>query len=152
VATIRVTTQRYSFHLVREAEVAYPAGESVSGPRDAVDIARHVIGEQITECLIAIFLDARHRVSGYTEIARGTLNATRFTPRDILVPALHASAAAIAIAHNHPSGSVDPSRADRQVTVVLRDACSMIGIPLLDHLIVTGDAYYSFRETERWAE
>ena len=150
MSTIRVSTRRYSFHIIRDAEVAYPAGESVGCPREAVDIARHVIGEQITECLLAIFVDARHRVTGYTEIARGTLNATRFTPRDVLVPALHASAGGLIVAHNHPSGSVDPSRADRQVTIVLRDACTMIGIPLLDHIIVTDSSYFSFRENEGW--
>jgi DNA repair protein RadC len=151
MTTIRVSTRRYSFHIVREPEVAYPAGESVSCPREAVDIARHVIGEQITECLLAVFVDARHRVTGYAEIARGTLNATRFTPRDVLVPALHAGAAGIIVAHNHPSGSVDPSRADRQVTVALRDACAMIGVPLLDHIIVTDAEHFSFREHEGWA-
>jgi DNA repair protein RadC len=152
VTTIRVSTRRYSFHIVREAEVANPTGECISCPREAVEIAKHVIGEQITECLIAIFVDARHRVTGYTEIARGTLNATRFTPRDVLVPALHASAGGIIVAHNHPSGAVEPSRADRQVTVALRDACAMIGIPLLDHIIVTESAYHSFRETECWQQ
>ena len=97
MATIRVSTQRYSFQIVREAEVAYPAGKSVCCPREAVDIARHIIGAQITECLIAVFLDARQRVNGYAEIARGTLNATRFTPRDVLVPALHASAGGLIV-------------------------------------------------------
>ena len=150
MSTIRVSTKQYSFHIVRDADVAYPAGESVCCPRDAVDIARHLIGAQITECLLAIFLDARQRVTGYAEIARGTLNATRFTPRDVLVPALHASAGGLVVAHNHPSGTVDPSRADRQVTVALRDACAMVGIPLLDHIIVTDSAHYSFREDEGW--
>ena len=150
--TIRVSTQRYSFQIVREAEVAYPAGEFVTCPREAVDIARHVIGTEITECLLALFVDARNRVTGYAEIARGTLNATRFTPRDVLVPALHASAGGLIIAHNHPSGAVEPSRADRQVTVAVREACTMIGIPLLDHIIVTDAAHFSFRDTECWAQ
>jgi DNA repair protein RadC len=83
---IRVTTRRYTFQLV------YPAGTSVSCPRDAVEIARHVIGSEITEVILAVFVDARHRVIGYAEIARGTLNANRFTPRDVLVPAMLAGA------------------------------------------------------------
>jgi DNA repair protein RadC len=150
MATIRVSTQRYSFNIVREAEAAYPAGESVGCPREAVDIARHVIGAQISECLLAIFVDARNRVTGYAEVARGALNATRFTPRDVLVPALHASAGGLIVAHNHPSGDPAPSRADRQVTVALRNACTVIGVPLLDHVIVTDTGYFSFREQEGW--
>jgi len=147
---IRVTTRRYSFQIVREPEPTYPAGVTVMSPREAVAIAQHVIGAEITECLLAIFVDARHRVSGYAEIARGTLNATRFTPRDVLVPALHSGCFAVILCHNHPSQEVTPSRADRRVTVALREAAQLIGIPLLDHIIVSDGAYWSFRENESW--
>jgi DNA repair protein RadC len=150
MAGIRVTTQRYSFQLVHDAELTYPTGADVGCPREAIAIAQHVIGSEITECLLAIFVDARHRVTGYTEIARGTLNANRFTPRDVLVPALHANACALVICHNHPSNVVDPSAADRRVTVALREACSLVGISLLDHLIVSTHDHYSFRQHEGW--
>ena len=79
----RVTTHRYAFQLVREPEPAYPLGSTVATPREAVAIATHVLGGEITECVIAIFLNARNAICGYAEIARGTLNATRFQPRDI---------------------------------------------------------------------
>jgi hypothetical protein len=69
MTSIRVITRRYSFELVREPEPAYPVGVAVGCPRDAVAIAQHVIGSEISECLLAIFLDGRHRVTGYTEIA-----------------------------------------------------------------------------------
>ena len=147
---IHVSTQRYRFHIVREAEPAYPMGSTVSSPREVVAIAQHVIGSEICECLIAIFFDARHRVIGYAEVARGTLNATRFTPRDVLVPALKIGCAALAVAHNHPSGAVDPSRADRVVTAALRSACELIGIPLLDHVIVTETGFWSFADSQEW--
>jgi DNA repair protein RadC len=152
MGAIRVTTHRYSFQVVREQEPAYPTGAGVTTPHDAAAIAQHVIGGQISEVVLALFLDARHRVTGYAEIVRGTLNAARLTPRDILVPALAVNAAALVVAHCHPSGELSPSRADRQVTVVLRQACELIGVPLLDHLIVTEDAVFSFRESERWGE
>jgi hypothetical protein len=147
---VRVTTHRYAFSVVREAEPAYPQDAAVSTPRDAVDIARHVIGAEITECILAIFLTARHRVTGYAEVARGTINAARFQPRDVLVPALLANAAVIVVAHCHPSGDVTPSRADRVVTMALRQAAELIGLPLLDHIIVTDTAHYSFRDAEGW--
>lgn len=150
MAGVRVTTHRYTFQLVREPEPAYPLGSTVATPREAVAIATHVLGGEITECVIAIFLNARNAICGYAEIARGTLNATRFQPRDILVPALHANAAGLIICHNHPSGNTTPSRADRAVTVAMRDATRLVGIPLLDHLIVSGGEYFSFRESEGW--
>lgn len=150
MSSIRVTTHRYSFEIVREPEASYPVGVSVGCPRDAVAIAQHVIGTEISECLLAIFLDGRHRVTGYTEIARGTLNASRFTPRDLLVPALKVGCGALVLAHNHPSGCADPSAADRRVTRVVRDASELVGVPLLDHIIVTDSGYYSFREAEGW--
>ena len=149
---IRVSTHRYTFQLVRETAPAYPVGSTVTCPREVVAIAQHVIGSEICECLIAIFLDARHRVTGYAEVARGTLNATRFTPREVLVPALKIACGSIVVAHNHPSGTVDPSRADRVVTSALREACTVIGIPLLDHIIVTDSGYWSFRDAEGWPE
>ena len=152
MTSIRVNTRRYSFQIVREPEAAYPVGATVTCPREAVVIAQHVIGAEITECLLAIFLDARHRVTGYAEIARGTLNAARFTPRDVLVPTLQVGCGALAIAHNHPSQDPTPSRADRKVTVALRQACRLVGVVLLDHLIVTDSAYYSFKEAEGWDE
>jgi DNA repair protein RadC len=147
---IRVTTHRYSFSVLRDAEAAYPFDAPVSAPRDAVDIARHVIGEEITECVLAVFLNARHRVTGYAEVARGTINAARLQPRDVLVPALLANAAALVVCHNHPSADPTPSRSDRVVTVALRAAADLVGVRLLDHIIVTDTAHYSFRAAEGW--
>jgi DNA repair protein RadC len=129
-----------------------PIGSTVSGPHTAADVARAVIGSDIAECLLAIFLDARHRVTGYSEIARGTLNASRFAPRDVFIPALHANAATVIVAHNHPSGDATPSRADRVATDALREAGRLIGLPLTDHVIVTPDAVYSFRERDGWGD
>jgi DNA repair protein RadC len=87
---------------------------------------------------------------GYAEIARGTLNAARFQPRDVLIPALHANAAAVIVAHTHPSGDCTPSTADRAATATLRAAGDLIGIDIVDHLVVTEDAHCSIREDEGW--
>jgi DNA repair protein RadC len=149
-STIRVTARRFSFHIDRPVDPVYPLGESLVSSASAAEIARHVIGDAITEVILAVFLDARHRVLGFTEIARGTLNATRFTPRDVLVPALHANACQVILAHNHPSGDALPSRADQQVTAVMREATRTVGIPLADHLIVTSTNHYSFAAAEAW--
>lgn len=150
MSTIRVRTRRYSFQVHAEADPAYPFGSEVSGPHVAVAIARHVIGAEFTECVIAIFVDSRQRATGYADIARGTVNAVRLTPRDVLIPALHAGSIAIVLAHNHPSQDPTPSPADRSITTAIRDACTVVGLQLLDHLIVTRSRYFSFREDEGW--
>ena len=150
--TISVSTRRVRFTLAPLAvnDAVPPIGETVTTPRMAADIARAVIGDDIAECVLAIFLDARNRVIGYTEIVRGTLNAARLTPRDVFTPALVVGAASICIAHNHPSGVASPSNSDRMVTEVLRGAGHLLGLPLTDHLIVTASDVFSFRESDGW--
>ena len=98
----------------------------------------------------ALLLDARHRLISVEPVVAGSLNSARLLPRDVLAPALRAGAAALIVAHNHPSGEVTPSRADRLVTVALRDAARLVGLPLLDHIILTARSHYSFREVEAW--
>jgi len=77
----------------------------------------------------ALLLDARHRLISVEPVVAGSLNSARLLPRDVLAPALRAGAAALIVAHNHPSGEVTPSRADRLVTVALRDAARLLGCP-----------------------
>jgi DNA repair protein RadC len=98
----------------------------------------------------AVLLDARHRLLSVEPVVAGSLNSARLLPRDVLTPALRAGAAALIVAHNHPSGDATPSRADRLVTAALRDAARLVGLPLLDHLILTARSHYSFREVEAW--
>jgi len=68
----------------------------------------------------------------------------------VLAPALRAGAAAIVVAHSHPSGDPEPSPADRRMTMALREAAGVVGLPLLDHLVVARRTHYSFRLGERW--
>ena len=147
--TIRVSTRRVSFSLALN-DAAPHIGETITTPPDAVHIARAVIGDDITECVLVIFLDSRRRVTGYAEVARGTLNSARLQPRDVYSRALLSAASTIIITHNHPSQDVTPSRADRHVTRALRDAGALLGVELLDHLIVTATDYFSFRRDEGW--
>ena len=104
----------------------------------------------VREEVWVLLLDARHRLISVDPVVAGSLNSARLLPRDVLAPALRAGAAALIVAHNHPSGEVTPSRADRLVTAALRDASRLVGLPMLDHLIVTARSHYSFRETEAW--
>jgi DNA repair protein RadC len=149
IPPIRVSTRRVWFSLAVN-DAASPVGEAVNQPSDAARVARAIIGDEISECVLVLFLNARQRVTGYAEIARGKVNSAGFTPRDVLSPALLASAASIVIAHNHPSGDATPSRADRNATDELREAGELIGIALTDHIVVTAGDHFSFRENEGW--
>jgi DNA repair protein RadC len=146
--SIRITTRHYTFEVVREVAAEYRP--TVGSPPEAAAIARNVIGSELSEVVITLMLDARHRVMGYTEVSRGTVNASRLTPRDVFLPAIAANAAAVVVAHGHPSGVCTPSSSDHRVTRALREAGNLLGLHLLDHLIVTDAAHYSFRDQEAW--
>lgn len=134
------------------AERWYPDDRpTISSPRDAL-LVFDELRQASTERVMVLLLDARHRPLGTEVVAVGTINASRLSPRDVLAPGLRLGAAGLIVAHNHPSGDPLPSRADRQVTAALRDASSIVGIPLLDHLIVARGGHHSFREAEGWTD
>jgi DNA repair protein RadC len=118
-------------------------------PRDALLLLDRLRAARREE-VVVILLDARHRPLGVETVAVGTLNASRLQPRDVFGPALRGDAVAVIIGHNHPSGDPSPSRADRLVTTALRGGGDLLGVPMLDHIIVTRRGHHSFRETEGW--
>lgn len=151
IPPITAYTERVRLSLAVGDAAEPPVGETVASNLDAATAARALIGREITECMIVIFLDARRRITGYAEVARGTVNATRCTPRDVLIPALFANATAIVIAHNHPSNDPSPSSADKRVTAALRTAAEVIAMTLVDHVIVSATRSYSFAAVEGWS-
>ena len=90
-------------------------------------------------------LDARQHISQVELVALGSLNAVNIHPREIYRRAVIEGAASIILAHNHPSGEVDPSEDDIHTTRRLHEAGEVLGIPLLDHLVVSLTAFYSFK-------
>mgnify|MGYP004467470049 CR=1 FL=1 len=96
------------------------------------------------EKLLAIYLDNKKRLINYKVITIGTKDETMLHPRDVIYNAIKCNASSVIIIHNHPSGDVIPSRADIEMTNRLMDACNIVGIPLLDHLITNSNNYYSF--------
>ena len=98
------------------------------------------------EYFLAVTLDGASRVIDTHIISIGTLNQSLVHPREVFYPAIKDKAAAIILAHNHPSGQMSPSRADRQVTKRLKEVGKLIGIDVLDHLILTAEGYYSFQD------
>ena len=93
-----------------------------------------------------MFLDARNRVIEIAELFRGTLTQTAVYPREVVIEALERRAAAVILVHNHPSGSAEPSSADRLLTTQLKAALALVDVQMLDHLVVAAEATVSFAE------
>jgi DNA repair protein RadC len=98
------------------------------------------------EVFAVLFLDAQHRMVAMEEMFRGTLTQTSVYPREVVKRALHHQASAVVLAHNHPSGSVQPSRADEMLTHTLKAALALVDVRVLDHIIVSQGQSLSMAE------
>ncbi|WP_295961063.1 DNA repair protein RadC [Rhodoferax sp.] len=98
------------------------------------------------EVFAVLFLDAGHRLLALEELFRGSLTQTSVYPREVVLRALHHQAASVVLAHNHPSGSVQPSSADESLTHTLRAALALIDVRVLDHIIVAPGETFSMAE------
>ena len=98
------------------------------------------------EVFAVLFLDAQHKLIALEELFRGTLAQTSVYPREVALRALHHHAAAVILAHNHPSGGVQPSRADEAITQNLKSALALIDVRVLDHVIVAPGQALSMAE------
>jgi DNA repair protein RadC len=98
------------------------------------------------ESFFAIYLDSRNCIIREERVSEGTLNAAIVHPRDVFGPALRIGAAGVCVVHNHPTGDPSPSAEDLSVTSRLRETGSLVGIPLIDHVIAGDDRYFSFLE------
>ena len=98
------------------------------------------------EVFVAFYLDTRNKIISREIVSIGILNASIIHPREVFRTAIIRNANSVIIAHNHPSGSLEPSDEDVEITQQLKEAGKIIGIKLLDHLIVTKDGYYSFSD------
>ena len=124
--------------------------KQISCPRDAAAILRDRLTEEAVEVFGILMVDTKHRVTGWHGVSRGTLDSALVHPREVFCPAIRDMAAAIILAHNHPSGDPTPSRDDVALTKRLVEAGELLGIAVLDHVII-GDTgrYCSFKETGR---
>jgi DNA repair protein RadC len=99
------------------------------------------------EVFAVLFLDSQNKLLAMEELFRGTLTQTSVYPREVVIRALHHGAAAVVLAHNHPSGSVQPSRADEALTHTLKAALALVDVRVLDHIIVGPGQALSMAET-----
>ena len=122
------------------------AGAAMSSPIAVRDYLRLQLAGLEHEVFCVLFLDSQHRVIQFEEMFRGTLNQASVYPREIVKQALAHNAAAVILAHNHPSGVATPSMADRNLTNALRDALALVDVRVLDHFVVGGKDMVSFVE------
>jgi len=123
--------------------------------KDAGDVATHLIrqgyADRDREAFIVLLLDVKHRVIAEEIVSIGILDGSLIHPREVFKAAVAGGAAAIILAHNHPSGDPAPSGQDQEVTNRLRKAGEILGIPVVDHVIVgSSGAHFSFREGGDW--
>lgn len=104
------------------------------------------LGGRHREVFLVLFLDTRHRLLGSEELFSGTIDGASVHPREVVKRALQKNAAAVIVAHNHPSGVAEPSAEDRQITLRLRDALQLIDVRLLDHFVVGAGEVVSLAE------
>ena len=132
---------KYDILSVRSSRTPY----KVSCPSDIYAVLRRYSTAR-TERFVVLTLDGAHQVIKANLISIGLVNRTVVHPREVFYPAIIQNACAIIISHNHPSGRLDPSAEDRDITDRLRQASEVLGIALLDHVIISKDGYYSFVE------
>ena len=113
-------------------------GTSFKDPSVACEFFRDKLGHLEREVFAAVMLDTRHRLIAYVELFQGTIDGAEVHSREVARAALRLNAAAVIVAHNHPSGEVEPSAADRAVTARLKQALALVDVRLLDHVIVGG--------------
>ena len=113
-----------------------PCGETIRSPIDTETFLQARMRHLDHELFCCLFLDNRHRVLRFDELFRGTIDGTSVYPREVVKEALAVNAAAIILAHNHPSGVAEPSQADERITKRLKSALELVDIRLLDHLII----------------
>ena len=114
----------------------------IESPEDVLPLVHH-LREKKQEHLIALILDGANTVLSQRTITMGTLNASLIHPREVFADAIRERAASIVLVHNHPSGELQPSEEDKRITKVLMHAGALLGIPVLDHLIVTKTGWIS---------
>jgi DNA repair protein RadC len=123
----------------RYFEQSLPTGHAIRSPTDTQAFLMAQLRDLPHELFCCLFLDNRHCVLGFEKLFRGTIDGTSVYPREVVKQALAVNAAAVILAHNHPSGVSEPSQADERITRRLKAALELVDIRLLDHLVI-GDS------------
>lgn len=135
---------RYRTMLVREGASVSPG--PLTKAESVYQYIRSGLENKDQEYFISILLDIKMIPLGVSLVSVGKLNCAMVEPREVFKTAIIAAAASLIIAHNHPSGNSEPSKEDLDITEKLKKAGDMLQIPILDHIIVGRDCYYSMKE------
>ena len=133
----------YTVELVKDSSIPVDS-RLADAPDKAAKIIREFIGNTDREVFVCLLVNSRNQLIAINQVSVGTLSASLVHPREVFKPAILACAAAIIVAHNHPSGDCAPSPEDKVATRRIKESGELLGIPLLDHVII-GDSFFSFR-------
>jgi DNA repair protein RadC len=146
---------RFEHTHIREVRVQYPKTEhtrfTVSSPKDIADFVRTILPENSREHFFLLYMDVKNQVTGYSIMGVGGEDSCPVPNRELFQRALIVGAINIAIAHNHPSGSLQPSASDWSLTARIVAGAALLGIRLLDHVIVTENDFVSLQEQRGWS-
>ena len=131
---------------IMERKLSLPGDESFTSPTMTKEFLTLKLAGYQREVFAVMFMDNRHRLLSFEELFFGTIDGAQVHPREVVRRALQLNAAAVILAHNHPSGVTEPSRADESITQRIKEALSLMEVRLLDHMIVGGPQVTSFAE------
>lgn len=139
-------TKRLIARALKAAEAAVTYGAALESPLQVADYLKLRVAGLPYEVFGVVWVNSQHAVIEVQELFRGTLASTSVYPREVVKAGLAVNAAAAILYHNHPSGVVEPSRADEYLTTTLKQALSLVDIRVLDHLVLAGARHTSFAE------
>ena len=122
-----------------------PRSKKINSPSDVYPLLAHY-GDRPQEYFFTVSLNGAHEVIQVKTVSKGILNRAIIHPREVFTDAITNRAASIIVAHNHPSGNLEPSKEDRDITFRLQEAGMLLGIELLDHVVFSSKSYFSFLE------
>lgn len=130
----------------RTVEEQLKAGCQLNSPQSVKQYLRLIFSNQAHESFLVLFLDVKNRLIATKEMFRGTLTHTSVYPREVVKEALTHNAASVMLAHNHPSGTPEPSESDLLLTRALSRALALVDVRILDHFVIAGHQVHSFAE------
>ena len=145
-----VNIQKFSLRVVKENGGRYDLDKTINNPIAARNLFLEVaeLDKRSEEVFVMATIDVRNKVTGLFEVSTGTLNSSLVTPREVFKRAILQNAAGIVLGHNHPSGNIDASSDDINITKKLVQSGKILGVNVVDHIIVGNEGNYSSMKEE----
>ncbi|UEL49184.1 DNA repair protein RadC [Terrisporobacter hibernicus] len=134
-----------SIKMIKESSIKYE-NRKINNPWDGFKLLRDMLEDCDRENMVVVCLNTKNEPINISVVSVGTLNSSLVHPREIFKTAILSNSNKILIAHNHPSGKVDPSNEDNKITKRLKESGELLGIEVLDHLIIGDGLYFSYKE------